>query len=470
MYNKQTHIHFVGIGGIGMSGIAKILQHQNYRISGCDSDLEQKSIYDLRTLGCSIYHGNNTPSCHDPSIDILVYSSALKATNPEILAAQARGIPTIPRALMLAELMRTKFSIAITGAHGKTTTTSMIAHLLMEAQQDPTVIIGGHLTSISSNAQWGKGDFLVAEADESDRSLLRLYPTLAVVTNIDFEHVDVYRDIEDIKQTFSHFLSNVPFYGKAFLCADDVHLRSLPAIPHIKSIWYGIEKPADIYATNVCLAYDHSSFSIVLNNQSHALGRITLGDVILSMPGKHNVLNALAATAVALDLGIPFSTIASALQTFKGVDRRFALKGSYNGAEIFDDYGHHPTEIHHTLLVARKRAQKKLIVVFQPHRYTRTNVLWQDFLKMFAEHAPAIDQLIITDIYPASEQPIDNVTSIRFIKELNNLCPSLSATYVPLDEQFKDLLNHTRPLLEEGDLVLMQGAGKMNKFAELLLK
>ena len=325
VYNKRAHIHFVGIGGIGMSGIAKILQHQGYRISGCDLDLEQKSIRDLLSLGCSIYQGNNTPACYDPSIDILVYSSALKANNQEILAAQARGIPTIPRALMLAELMRTKFSVAIAGAHGKTTTTSIIAHLLIEAHKDPTVIIGGHLTSISSNAQLGKGDFLIAEADESDRSILRLYPTLAVVTNIDFEHVDVYRDIDDIKQTFRHFLSNIPFYGKAFLCADDPHVRSLPSLHHIKTIWYGIDQQADIYATNVMLARDHSRFDIVLNNQSHPLGAITLGPVLLSMPGRHNVLNALAATAVALDLGVPFATITHALQSCKGVDRRFSF-------------------------------------------------------------------------------------------------------------------------------------------------
>lgn len=468
MYNKHAHIHFVGIGGIGMSGIAKILKHQGYHISGCDLDLEQKSVRDLCNLGCTIYQGNNTPFCHDPSIDILVYSSALNNTNPEILAAQARGIPTIPRALMLAELMRTKFSIAITGAHGKTTTTSMIAHLLMEAEKDPTVIIGGHLTSISSNAQWGKGDFLVAEADESDRSLLRLYPTLAVVTNIDFEHVDVYRDIDDIKQTFQQFLSNLPFYGKAFLCGDDMHLRSLPPLPHIKTIWYSIDTKADIYATNLVLHRDNTSFDIVLNNQSHPLGPITLGSVILSMPGKHNVLNALAATAVALDLGVPFATISHALQTFRGVDRRFSLKGTYNGAEIFDDYGHHPTEIHHTLMVARKRAQKRLIVVFQPHRYTRTHILWKEFLNLFIEHAHTIDQLIITDIYPASEQPIDSITSRRFVAELNSACPTLAATYVPLDEQFTHLLEYTRPLIQPGDLVLMQGAGKMNKLADIL--
>jgi UDP-N-acetylmuramate--alanine ligase len=468
MYHKNAHIHFVGIGGIGMSGIAKILRYQGYHISGCDLDLEQKSIHDLRALNCTIYQGNNTPSCHDPSIDILVYSSALKPTNPEILAAQARGIPTIPRALMLAELMRTKFSIAIAGAHGKTTTTSMIAHILMEAHKDPTVIIGGHLTSISSNAQFGKGDFLVAEADESDRSILRLYPTLAVVTNIDFEHVDVYKDIDDIKQTFSHFLSNIPFYGKAFLCADDKHLQELPVLHHIKTIWYGIEKQADMYAFDVILARDHSTFYIALKNQSHALGNITLGLVHLAMPGRHNILNALAATAVALDLGVPFSTITTALQTFKGIDRRFTFKGTYKGAELFDDYGHHPTEIHHTLLVAQKRVQKKLIVIFQPHRYTRTNVLWHDFIALFVQHASSIDHLIITDIYPASEPPIDTITSQRLVKELTECCPGLSVTYVPFDDNFEQLQSTTSALIQPGDLVLMQGAGKMNKLAELL--
>src|SRR5579872_512342 len=231
MYSKRAHIHFVGIGGIGMSGIATILKYQGYTISGCDADLDQPSVKNLQHINCSIYQGNNTPQCHDSSIDILVYSSAIQANNPEILAAQQRGIPTIPRALMLAELMRTKYSIAISGSHGKTTTTSLISHILIEAKLDPTVIIGGHLKAISNNARWGKGDFLVAEADESDRSLTRLVPTLAIVTNIDLEHLETYTDLDDIKATFKQFLNNLPFYGKAIICTDDENIRSLLPMP-----------------------------------------------------------------------------------------------------------------------------------------------------------------------------------------------------------------------------------------------
>src|SRR3990170_8155336 len=236
---KKSHVHFVGIGGIGMSGIATILKYQGYEISGCDLDLDQTSIENLRTIGCKVYQGNNTPRCQDTTIDILVYSSAVKKQDPEIISAQERGIPTIPRALMLAELMRTKYSVAIAGSHGKTTTTSLISHILIEANMDPTVVIGGHLKNISSNARLGEGDFLVAEADESDRSFLHLQATLAIVTNIDLEHLETYQDLDDIKQTFKQFLNSLPFYGKAIVCVDDENIRSLLPIPHIKIIKYG---------------------------------------------------------------------------------------------------------------------------------------------------------------------------------------------------------------------------------------
>ncbi len=304
MYNSKAHIHFVGIGGIGMSGIAQILKNQGYIISGCDADMDQHSIKDLKTAGCDIFEGNNTPACHSSNPDILVYSSAIRSHNPEIIAAQARGIPTIPRALMLAELMRTKYSIAIAGAHGKTTTTSLVSHILIEAQLDPTVIVGGHLKNIDANARLGNGDFLVAETDESDRSVQNLHPTLAVVTNIDLEHLETYKDLDDIKETFKRFLNNIPFYGKAFVCIDDEQVRSIiPSLPHIKMIKYGLDDSADLYATNVQLEADHSTFTVCAKE-----GKI-LGDVNSKMLGRHNVLNALAATAVALDIGIPFATI-----------------------------------------------------------------------------------------------------------------------------------------------------------------
>ncbi len=459
--NKKAHIHFLGIGGIGMSGIAKILHYQGYSISGCDSDLEQKSIEDLKQCGCTIYQGNDTPACHDPSIDILVYSSALKADNPEIIAAQQRGIPTIPRAVMLAEIMRTKYSIAIAGAHGKTTTTSLISHVLIEAACDPTVIIGGHLKNISANARLGRGDFLVAETDESDRSLLRLYPTLAVVTNIDREHLDVYHDLEDIKNTFKQFLSNLPFYGKAILCIDDPHVRSLLPLPHIKTIKYGFTPDADIYADHLVLERDHSEFDVYQKHVPEPFGHVRL-----AMPGRHNVLNALATITVALDLSLPFAVIAQALENFKGVERRFSFKGIYKGAELFDDYGHHPTEIYNTLNVARKRAGNNLTVVFQPQRYSRTYHLWDDFIDIFLNST--VDHLIITDIYPASEKPIETVTSNRLALELIQKNPSFTVTYIPADTNFSLVHQALDGIIHPGDLVLFLGAGKVNKLADNL--
>ncbi len=462
MYKKKNHIHFIGIGGIGMSGIATILKNQGYHISGCDNDLEQKSVHDLTLLGCSIYAGNNSTACNDPSIDILVYSSAIKADNPEILAAQKRGIPTISRALMLAELMRTKYSVAIAGAHGKTTTTSMISHILIEAQTDPTVIIGGHLKNISSNARFGKGDFLVAEADESDKSLLRLYPTIAVVTNIDLEHIDVYKDIEDIKNTFKKFLENIPFYGKAILCDDDQNIDAILPLTTTKTIRYGFKPTSDIYGQDITLQKTFSTCTVWKRGSSQPLGAL-----YLTMPGRHNLLNALAAITVCLELDIPFQTILSALANFKGIDRRFTLKGTHNGALVFDDYGHHPTEIAQTLKVARKRTDGKLVVAFQPHRYTRTAGLWNDFIELFSQK-DTIDHLIITDIYPASEAPIADITSERFVAELKAKNPTLSITYCPLDDTFTTIKQNLIDKLAQGDLLLLQGAGKINKLVNYL--
>lgn len=458
MYNKKEHIHFVGIGGIGMSGIAKILRAQGYRISGCDLDLAQKSVRDLVADGCTIHEGNNTPACHDSSVDVLVYSSAIQHDNPEITAARQRGIPTIPRALMLAELMRTKYSIAIAGAHGKTTTTSMIAHILIEAHYDPTVVVGGHLATISTNARLGEGDFLVAETDESDKSLLRLYPSIAVVTNIDAEHLDVYRDLDDVKDTFLSFLSNLPFYGKAVMCVDDAHIRSiLPLPPHIKTTTYGMTPDADWYATDCILEKEYSTARIWQKGSVQPLGILTV-----PMPGRHNLLNALAAVAVCHDLGASFATIAGALATFKGVDRRFTFRGTYQGADVFDDYGHHPTEIYNTLLIAKKRSRGKLIVAFQPHRYTRTQKLWNDFVAVLS--SPIIDHLIMTEIYAASEAPIAGVTGKTLFDAINAARPQGSTSFVPLNEAPKIIADKA----DDQSLILLQGAGKITTLSEKL--
>lgn len=360
---------------------------------------------------------------------------------------------------MLAELMRTKYSIAIAGAHGKTTTTSLISHILIEARKDPTVIIGGHLKNISANAQFGSGDFLVAEADESDRSLIHLQATLAVVTNIDLEHLDVYTDIDDIKNTFKQFLNNLPFYGKAILCTDDLHIRSLLPLPHLKIIKYGLDKlNADIYADNINLAADHSTFDVYVKQYKSFLGSIHT-----TMPGRHNILNCLAAIALSLELEIPFTTIAAALRNFKGVERRFSFKGIFQGAEIFDDYGHHPEEIKNTLEVARKRSKNKLTVVFQPHRYTRTDKLWNHFVDMFMQSS--IDHLIITDIYPASEQPIPEITSQNLVKAIAKRHPHFSITYAPYEPEFTSIKKYLYEIIHPEDLILLQGAGKINKLA-----
>lgn len=463
MYHKKAHIHFVGIGGIGMSGIATILKYQGYTISGCDLDHDQQSVKNLKNLGCMVFHGNNTLDCRDQNIDILVYSSAIQGHDPEIVSAQQRGIPTISRALMLAELMRTKYSIAIAGSHGKTTTTSLISHILMEAKLDPTIVIGGHLKNISTNARFGTGDFLVAEADESDRSLVHLQATLAVVTNIDLEHLDVYHDINDIKNTFLQFLNGLPFYGKAFVCIDDAHVRSLiPHMPHIKLIKYGLDDTANIYASDVDLQPAHSTFTVLQKNST-----IPLGTIHHAMPGRHNVLNALAAIAVARDVGVPFATIATALESFKGIERRFSYRGTFHGAEIFDDYGHHPNEILNTLLVARKRSKGKLIVIFQPHRYTRTDKLWDDFVTTFVQSE--IDHLIVTDIYAASEQPIANITSQRLAQAIADRNPRCTITYAPCDQEFNHIIQELEPKVAADDLILLLGAGRITKLSNYLV-
>jgi UDP-N-acetylmuramate--alanine ligase len=460
MYRKKAHIHFVGIGGIGMSGIAKILKTQGYCISGCDLDLTQKSVIELQSLGCTIHQGNNTPFCQTADYDILVYSSAIKHQDPEIIHAQQRGIPTISRALMLAELMRTKYSVAIAGAHGKTTTTSLISHILIEARMDPTVIVGGHFKNISTNARLGQGDFLVAEADESDRSFLQLQATIAIITNIDLEHLETYVDLDDIKRTFKQFLRNLPFYGKAIVCIDDANVRSILPIPYLKIIRYGIEHEADIWAENIQLHADHSLFDVVTKEKRH-------GTVKINMPGRHNVLNSLAAIALALDLELPFDLIVQAVNSFKGVERRFTYNGMFQGAEVFDDYGHHPREILSTLAVAKKRAKKKLTVVFQPHRFTRTHKLWDEFVHAFAHST--IDNLIITDIYAASETAIPEITSKNLVSAIRQVNPNLAVTYAPLEEDFKNITTQLQKVVNQDDLILLLGAGNVNKLAKKLV-
>ena len=467
MYKKREHIHFMGIGGIGMSGIAEILRLKGYRVTGCDLSLNSKTIMHLSAIGCEVSCGHDKE--HIKDADVLVYSSAVDHTNPEVVAALAKGIPVIPRAIMLAELMRTKYSIAVSGAHGKTTTTSLISHIMIEAQQQPTVIVGGVLKSINNNASLGAGNLLIAEADESDRSLLYLNPTMAVVTNIDAEHLDTYKDIEDIKTTFKNFLARLPFYGKAILCIDDAHIQSILPLTHVNVVKYGLSDMADIQGEIIETNKDQSIFNVYKTVHDLAQDRkekLLLGRAILNIPGVHNVLNSLAATALCLEFEIPFETIASALECFKGVERRFEFKGTFNGADIFDDYGHHPTEIYNTLLVAQQKKQKKLHVVFQPHRFTRTQKLWDDFVNLFAQQKDyTIDALYITDIYPASEEPIPDVTSERLVQAIKDKNNKFNVVYFPTYAQITKALHDT---VQAGDLVITIGAGKVNQIAEVL--
>jgi UDP-N-acetylmuramate--alanine ligase len=460
MYKKQKHIHFIGIGGIGMSGIAEILKMQGYRVSGCDVSIKSPITDRLKKLGCPIFE-NHDPS-HIDIADIIVYSSAVDQNNSEVAAAIRKGIPVIPRAIMLAEIMRTKDSVAIAGSHGKTTTTSIISHILLEAKKDPTIIIGGILKNISSNAHLGTGNLLVAEADESDRSLLYLNPSLAVVTNIDAEHLDTYKDLEDVKDTFKSFLARLPFYGKAIVCSDDPGVRSILPLTHVPTIKYGLDDTADIKGEILELNSTNSTFNVysISYKQSFNLGQINL-----NIPGKHNVLNSLAAISLCLELDIPFLQIKSAIESFKGVERRFEFKGTYKNADIFDDYGHHPTEIKNTLSIAKQNAKNKLIVFFQPHRYSRTQKLWDDFISTFTQNQ--IDELILTDIYPAGEEPIENITSKKLanaIKEKNsNLKISYFASYTAATK-------HIKSILDKDDLLLTLGAGKVNCVAKELTK
>jgi UDP-N-acetylmuramate--alanine ligase len=461
MITKKSHIHFVGIGGIGMSGLATILKQSGYTVSGCDPDIKQDTVIKLKQLGCAVHKGNNAPACNDATIDTLIYIPMYATTIPAVMAeierAQKNNIITLSRAQLLAQLMHSKYSIAVAGSHGKTTTTSLISHLLIEADLDPTIVVGGQLKNIGSNARMGNGTFLVAEADESDRSFLEFHPNIAVITNIDVEHLETYADLNDIKNVFQQFIHNIASDGIAIMCIDDENIRSLPPINRT-IISYGIEHDADFMARDIALHANHSSFTVYTKNN------VLLGTITLSVAGKHNVYNALAAIALAHTLHISMHTIAQSLASFAGVERRFSFHGTYKNADVFDDYGHHPKEIEHTLTVARKRARNKLRVIFQPHRYTRTQRLWNDFLNVFA--TSAIDHLIITDIYSAGEYPIVDVSSKRLVEELLPINPSCTIQYIPFESDFAPIKHALDQTIEPDDLLLFLGAGKMHLLAQ----
>ena len=454
MYRRGRikNIHFVGIGGIGMSGIAEVLLNLGYHISG--SDLKETEVTRrLRSLGCEISYGHRRENLREA--DVVVISSAIRQKNPEVEAADERLIPVIPRAEMLAELMRMKVGIAIAGTHGKTTTTSLISTVLAAGGLDPTVVIGGRLNSIGSNARLGQGEFLVAEADESDGSFLKLMPTIAVVTNIDPEHLDFYKGIEEIKESFLSFLEKIPFSGLAVLCLDHPNIQSL--LPRLKKRFatYGLTTQADFQAKEIAFEGLSTSFDVVHHRQG--IGRLSL-----RMPGIHNVYNALATLATAFELDIPFRVVQETLREFSGIQRRFQIKGEKKGILIVDDYGHHPVEIMATLKAARTGWGKRIIAVFQPHRYTRTQALFKDFLTAFYD----ADVLILTDIYPAGEDRIEGVESkalFEGIREYGHKDVSYLADK-------GEIVGHLLRILSPGDLVITLGAGDIWQVSEELVK
>ena len=454
MYRKTKHIHFVGIGGIGMSGIAELLLNLGYKISG--SDLQESDITRrLESLGGTINIGHDADWIKDA--DVVVISSAIASENPEVQSAVNSQIPVIPRAEMLAELMRlNKFGIAIAGSHGKTTTTSMVAWVLAQAGLDPTVVIGGKVDCLGgSNAKLGEGNFLVAEADESDGSFLKLAPVLEVVTNIDLEHLDFYSSIEDIKSVFLEFIDKIPFYGAAIICLDDTHIASI--LPQIKKriLTYGLTSQANIYARGISTNGLNTRFEVCRENE-------LLGEITMSLAGIHNVYNALASVTVGLELDIPFTAIAAALQNFSGVQRRLQIKGERRDITVVDDYGHHPTEIRATLSALRDAwPERRLVVLFQPHRYSRTHALAEDFHTAF--HKANI--LLLTEIYGASEIPIPGVTA----EALVNGIKQHGHRHAYFEPTFDKLLDRALDILAPGDVVLTLGAGNIYQVGEKLL-
>lgn len=468
--NKPKHIHFVGIGGIGMSGIAQVLAQKGYHVSGCDTDCAQKSVSLLRALGCEVSEKHNSELCQDDSIDLLVYSTSINKNNPEFSRAQDRNIQMVHRSEMLAYLMSMHtYNIGITGSHGKTTTSSLVSHIFLKALYEPTVVIGGILSTISSNAKAGKsgpGNILIAEADESDRSLLNLPVTHAILTSITPEHLNVFKDLADIQHTFFTFLSNLPAHGKAIVCLDDKNIQAIITNLSLQPITYGLNENADWQIVDYTL--NPSSSDFIVYHQGNFYGAFTV-----ALAGLHNIQNATAALALAHEFKIPLQVTQESLANFAGVDRRFTFKGlTHKGAEIFDDYGHHPVELACTFKVARVRAQKRLVVLFQFHRYTRTKFLWQDFINVFSENLlnHLVDELILTDVYPASEEPLEGINTQTFIADLLKKFPATKISYLPIDHNFKSMTTYLDSILKEGDLLLIQGAGTLNKIADKLTR
>jgi len=454
MYRKTKHIHFVGIGGIGMSGIAELLLNLGYTVSG--SDLNSSLITEkLSGLGGKIFKGHDSKWI--AGADVVVTSSAIPKSNPEVVQANEDAIPVIMRAEMLAELMRLKkYGIAIAGSHGKTSTTSMVSCMLASAGLDPTIVIGGKVDALGGNAKLGEGEFLVAEADESDGSFLKLSPVVEVITNIDLEHLDYYKDIEHIKETFLQFIEKIPFYGAVILCLDDENIADI--LPRIKkrTLTYGLSPQSDIHAENI--TWQDGRVGFVVKDRDGEIGTLSI-----TPPGIHNVYNALAAVCVGVELELSFPEIQKGLEGFAGVQRRMQQKGEKKGICVVDDYGHHPTEIRATLdAIKQAWPEKRLVTLFQPHRFSRTQALFKDFQTCFHK----TDVLVMCDIYAASESPIEGVTS-EMLLDATRIHGQRNTHYLAdVNTMAKELM----PLLKEGDLVLTLGAGNIVRVGEELLE
>ena len=460
MNNKKIRvIHMIGIGGSGMSGIAEVLLNLGYTVHG--SDLSNgATVQRLRGLGALIHTGHASDNLGDAQV--VVRSSAVPDSNPEVMAAHERGIPVIPRAEMLAELMRLRTGIAVAGTHGKTTTTSLTAAIFGAAELDPTVIIGGLLNAYGSNAHLGQGEYLIAEADESDGSFLCLFPIINVVTNVDYDHVDHYGTQEAIDEAFVTFMNKVPFYGMNIICSDDPGVRRL--IPFIKRpfLTYGFGQ--DCQLRGEVLECAEQSVFHVWERQRDGSEKLLMKEVRLSHPGRHNILNALAAIAVAMQAGISLEKCAEGLAAFSGVGRRFEFKGEKNGITVIDDYGHHPTEIMATIRTARQVFPgRRLVMTFQPHRFSRTQALFGEFCQTFEQ----VDKLFLSEIYPASEKPIPGVNGANLAVGIRQVCPNTDVVFHPdFDSIVADLLTELRP----GDVLITQGAGSVTKVGPRVLE
>jgi UDP-N-acetylmuramate--alanine ligase len=449
---RVRHVHFVGIGGIGMSGLAEILRTLEFDVSGSDLK-ENENTRRLATMGVRIDVGHRAENVEDA--DVVVYSSAIKASNPEMVRARAKDIPTIPRAEMLAELMRVKYNVAIAGSHGKTTTTSLVATVLRHAGLDPTVVVGGKVNSLGSNARLGAGDLFVAEADESDGSFLKLTPTIAVITNIDPEHLDHYGTHDKVKDAFVAFANRVPFYGLNVLCIDHPHVQEI--LPRIERryVTYGMSRQADYSAKNPRFFGLETHFDAYRHNEP-------LGEYVVRMPGAHNILNALSVIAVADELEVPLSTVRDAIGSFHGVQRRFTIvaqpkitRGEKTGdVMLVDDYGHHPAEVEATLDAAQRGFDRRVVVAFQPHRYTRTQALFHEFTRAFNK----ADVLLVTEVYPAGEAPIPGATGESLAQAIR-AHGHHSVEYVA---DKKQLAPRLLEIIQPGDLVIALGAGDVN--------